>query len=291
MADIKSDKSEILHYDNPDFPIMIRKNYIPANCCFSDISLAWHDDLEFIYVLSGRIRYMLDGKIVKISAGEGIFVNSRNLHVIMNEDVDCVLLCIIFPPSLLCSSPYVTNHFINAIVEADNIDYILLSNENPWQAEILKGMKEIYELSTTEGGELKIMTVLHGLWQTLYENVEIQKSSKERTDESLTIFKRAIEYIQAHYGDKITLQDLCSHTGVGKNRCTAIFNRYTNMSPIEYVRYYRIEKSLEYLRNTDMTITEIAFAVGFTGASYYTETFRQHVGYAPTEVRQMIGPS
>lgn len=290
MADIKSDKSEVLHYDNPDFPIMIRKNYIPANCCFDDISLAWHDDLEFIYVLTGRIRYMLDGKIVKISAGEGIFVNSRNLHVIMNEDVDCVLLCIIFPPSLLCSSPYVTNHFIKPIIEADNIDYILLSNENPWQAEILKGLEEIYELSTTEGNELKIMTVLHGLWETLYENVEIQKSYKERSDESLVIFKRAIEYVQAHYGDKITLQDLCNQTGVGKNRCTAIFNRYTNMSPIEYVRYYRIEKSFEYLRNTDMTITEIAFAVGFTGASYYTETFRQHVGYAPMEVRQRIGP-
>lgn len=103
--------------------------------------------------------------------------------------------------------------------------------------------------------ELKIMNVLHGLWQILYENVEIQESSKERSDESLTIF-----------------------------------NRYTNMSPIEYVRYYRIEKSFEYLRDTDMTITEIAFAVGFAGASYYTETFRQHMGCSPTEARQMIGP-
>lgn len=83
MADIKSDKSEVLHYDNPDFPIMIRKNYIPAHCCFNDMSLHWHDDLEFIYVLTGRIRYMLDGRIVKIAADEGIFVNSRQIMLII----------------------------------------------------------------------------------------------------------------------------------------------------------------------------------------------------------------
>lgn len=291
MADIKSDKSEVLHYDNPDFPIMIRKNYIPAYCCFSDISLAWHDDLEFIYVLSGRIRYMLDGKIVKIAAGEGIFVNSRHLHLIMNEDVECVLLCIIFPPTLLCTSPYITKRYIKAVIEADHIDYILLKGEIPWQGEILKSIEEIYEASVAEGGELKIMTVLYGLWQTLYSNVEVRKSSVERSDESLTVFKRAIEYVRANYEDKITLQSLCNHAGVGKNRCTAIFNRYTNMSPIEYVRYYRIEKSLELLRSTDMTVTEIAFAVGFTGASYYTETFHKYMGCSPTQIRRQIGPN
>ena len=48
MADIKSDGSEVLHYDQPDFPVFIRKNIIPPNACFSEIALHWHDDLECI---------------------------------------------------------------------------------------------------------------------------------------------------------------------------------------------------------------------------------------------------
>lgn len=290
MADIKSDRSEIIHYDNPDFPVFIRKNYIMAHTCFPNMSLHWHDDLEFIYVLEGRIRYMLDGKIIKMAAGEGIFVNARHIHVIMNEDVDCVLICVIFPPTLLCSSPVVTQTYVKPVLDAGNIDYVLLDHKVPWKAEILESVGKIYEDSLKEESELSIMQTIYSLWNVIYKNVEIEKNRKDFSDVSLRIFKQMIEYVQENYNQKISLQTLCTSVGIGKNRCTEIFNRYTNMSPIEYIRYYRIEKSIEYLRDTDMSITEVAYAVGFGGASYYAETFRKYLGYSPSQVRQEMGP-
>lgn len=91
MADIRDDRSECLHYDNPDFHVQFRKNKIRADDILDDISIHWHDEVEFIYVIKGSIRYQLQDKIVQIKAGEGIFVNSRQLHLIVSNHVEVTL--------------------------------------------------------------------------------------------------------------------------------------------------------------------------------------------------------
>ncbi len=116
----------------------------------------------------------------------------------------------------------------------------------------------------------------------------MKKADKESSNEGLSTFKTMLDYIQLHYEEKITLHGLCACAGVNKNKCAALFKQYTNMSPIEYVRYYRIDKSVPLLRKTDLSITEIAYKVGFSGPSFFTETFRQQTGKSPTQVRQSM---
>ena len=53
MADIKEDGSEIFHYDIPDFPLSIKKNFIPANVKINDLSIHWHEEIEITYLVSG----------------------------------------------------------------------------------------------------------------------------------------------------------------------------------------------------------------------------------------------
>ena len=47
-ADIREDQSEVIHYDNPEFPVFCRFNQIPGFCVLRDTSFHWHDDIEFI---------------------------------------------------------------------------------------------------------------------------------------------------------------------------------------------------------------------------------------------------
>ena len=98
--------------------------------------------------------------------------------------------------------------------------------------------------------------------------------------------KTMIGFIQSSFDERVSLQDICESGSMGKNKCTALFKKYTNMSPVDYLRHYRVEKSMEFLKHTDMTITEIAYATGFTGASYYAETFRKYVSCSPMQFRE-----
>ena len=72
---------------------------------------------------------------------------------------------------------------------------------------------------------------------------------------------------------------------VGESKCCQLFRRYFSQTPVEYLNRYRLDKSLALLRETDRSITEIALAVGFGGASYYAELFRRQMGQSPTEYR------
>jgi len=286
MADIKSDKSEILHYDNPDFPVFIRRNYIYYDEVFSDISIHWHDELEFIYVLSGDIKYRIDEDVVTMKAGEGIFVNSRHLHLISAGTMDCILLCIIFPPTILCNTPYVTEKFVNPIITNQNLAYLMLSEKEPWQKLVLTHLHDIYRESLQQNSEMKILASIYCLWDALSAHMDVKEGFRLKGGEELALMKKLIAYIGSHYEEKITLSALCECAEIGKNKCTMLFQKYTNMSPLTYVSHYRLEKAMELLKNTDMSIAEVAYAVGFSGASYFSESMKGYIGYTPREFRR-----
>ena len=72
IPDIKEDGSESIRYDDPDFPLFCRRNFIPANWILPGMTIHWHSDLEFIYVKKGSAFYQLNDCTVKMNEGEGI---------------------------------------------------------------------------------------------------------------------------------------------------------------------------------------------------------------------------
>ena len=96
-------------------------------------------------------------------------------------------------------------------------------------------------------------------------------------------------FIQENYAGKISLEDIANAGAVGQSKCCKLFARFFFQSPIMYLTQYRLTKSIELLVNTDMTIIEIAFSVGFGSASYYAATFRRWVRKSPAEYRKEAG--
>ena len=84
----------------------------------------------------------------------------------------------------------------------------------------------------------------------------------------------------------MTLDLLCRAGGVGRTACTKLFQKYVNTTPIDYVRRYRIAKSIELLQSTDKTVTEIAYETGFAGVSFFAKTFKKATGITPGQLRK-----
>ncbi len=94
-----------------------------------------------------------------------------------------------------------------------------------------------------------------------------------------------IGFIQQNYAVKITLADIAAAGAVGQSKCCKLFAKYIGQTPNTYLMQYRLDKSTTLLNSTDMTVTEIANAVGFNGSSYYAEAFRKWYGKSPSEYR------
>ena len=106
MLEIFSDMSERLNYNFPGFPLYARRGEL-RNFVRYAAAGHWHPDLEFILVLDGAMDYFVNGRILHMDAGEGIFVNSKRLHYGYSKDSsDCSFLVVVVHPSLLGSETH-----------------------------------------------------------------------------------------------------------------------------------------------------------------------------------------
>lgn len=96
--------------------------------------------------------------------------------------------------------------------------------------------------------------------------------------------KRAISYIRLHYKSEITIADVAGQTGVGERYLRKLFTQYLSLSPLDYLNQIRINKSIELLRNTEMSVKEICFACGFKSPQYFARVFKQQTGVTPREI-------
>ena len=284
-VDLKDDRSEIVHYDFEDYPIYIRKALLSSYNNFEAPS-HWHDDIEFIAVLQGEMNYNINGEIITIRQNEGVFINSRQLHYGFSKTkTECDFICILIHPLMLCVSQALEQKYVVPLLQNENLPYTKLSADIPWQGELLACIRSMYHAKDDKAAPLTISSLFLKIWSILFENSNTSVSAKSRNNDFTTL-KNMIGYIQKFYREKVTLDDIAAAGAVGQSKCCKLFDKYIGVTPNTYLIQYRLHQSTWYLKNTDMTITEIAQAVGFSGSSYYAEAFRKWHKYSPSEYRK-----
>ena len=108
---------------------------------------------------------------------------------------------------------------------------------------------------------------------------------EQKHHHDLFVLKNMIGFMQQHFREQITLEQIAAAGGVGQSKCCKLFRVYFHQTPNTYLTAYRLNRSVELLRTTDRSITEVAYAAGFNGASYYAETFRKWLHISPSEYR------
>ena len=83
--------SERVQYENPDFRVFARKNLNLANEIFPGMVIHYHKDVEMVYIRSGYASYRVNDKVIHLQSGEGLIVNSDQMHLLISEDVDYCL--------------------------------------------------------------------------------------------------------------------------------------------------------------------------------------------------------
>ena len=94
-------------------------------------------------------------------------------------------------------------------------------------------------------------------------------------------------YIEKNYSEKLTLETLADMCHGSPYHLHRTFKRIVGKTPVEYIQQTRIEKAKAYLIHTDMTIFNIALAVGMSNTSYFVTLFKKKTGYTPTEYREI----
>lgn len=283
---LNDDRSERIRYDSPDYPVYIRRGLLSR---YPDRQAPnhWHDDIEFILVMSGGMKYNINGVVTGLKKGEGLFVNSGQMHFGFSDGSgDCDFLCIILHPLLLCSVFHFERDFISPLIHNTEMTFMKLRPTVEWQNEILCELSLLYRNRKSAAAPMRTLSSFARIWAVLYEHAPADHGKETRQSQDLLVVKNMVGFIQKNYRQKITLAEIASAGAVGQSKCCRLFARYFAQSPNEYLNRYRLDKSLDLLRNTDLPVTDVAFSSGFGSGSYYAEMFRRMMGKSPTEYRR-----
>lgn len=273
---------------NTDFPYLllniVNDNSYPRNPGFQ--VMHWHEDLQFIYVLSGEIEVVTLETVVLLHPGEGVFINKNVVHLVRKKNF-CHYNSFVFPDYFLkfyFGSP--AGSMVDQVTENKNfpIFYIKDQNENRSVLDTLKKLTDL-EQEKTPLYVYEVLTTLCTLWLELCRVVTLPQAlyPKNVVEERMTIFLR---YIEQHFSESISLDALAESAHVSKSECLRCFKASLQTAPYQYLMEYRLSKAAELLRSTDVPISEIANRVGFSQVSHFGKCFREKAGMSPSEYRK-----
>jgi AraC family transcriptional regulator len=101
--------------------------------------------------------------------------------------------------------------------------------------------------------------------------------------------KRAMEYIETHLDDPVSLTDLATAAGLTRMHFAAQFRAATGLRPHEYLLRRRVERGQDMLSASKMTVVDIALSVGFQTQSHFTTVFKRFTGQPPHTWRRLHG--
>lgn len=96
---------------------------------------------------------------------------------------------------------------------------------------------------------------------------------------------RAIELIEISQEHRTNQRQLAGGVGLSERQLERLFRRYLDTTPSRYARDHRLARARDLLRQTRMSVIEVAIACGFTTASHFTKSYRERFGKTPGEDR------
>lgn len=134
----------------------------------------------------------------------------------------------------------------------------------------------------SRSAEIMTSAQVHRILATLA--AEQPQSGAARSDFALVM--QAVDYINAHYAEKLTLAALAQRAHVSESAFSHAFKSATGFSPYDFVLNQRINEAKRLLNTTALPVGEIAEAVGFSNAANFVRVFRQKCGETPGSFRQ-----
>ena len=116
----------------------------------------------------------------------------------------------------------------------------------------------------------------------------VSRNSHTRFRDYMELFSEALSYIDDHFSEGLTLDEMASRTGFSKFHFSRLFKKYTNYSFIDYLHFRRIREAEILLLRPDISITDVAISSGFSSISSFNRIFRQEKGCSPSEYRYRL---
>ena len=284
---VRSDNSEIIPYTIENIPMYVkseRMSHYPTMTAM----IHWHDDIEFIHVISGKMMYMVSDRLIEINQGDVIFVNTQQPHGHRHiEYGECIFNAVLIPTEVLKYPEPLIKKYVDSVFYDSKFASFVFRKGDRGHAKLAKTIDDMVEKADIkeDAYEFDMIACGYKLMAEIIKRLNCKGAEKIGVSPWADTLHKMIAFIQFNYKEPIKLEEIAEAGNVSRSPCCKIFKEIINRSPNDYLVEYRIDKSIDLIMKTDMKMTEIAYECGFNGSSYFAETFKKIVGVSPREYK------
>ena len=151
--------------------------------------------------------------------------------------------------------------------------------------------RQILHIYDARGNEFEHAVEMTGRLYTMLAMFMHGATHTTEQNSANSYVQKGIEYISSNYSYAITVEDIADYVGISRSHLFRSFQNYVRKSPKEYLTEYRIKQACHLLKETSLSVSAIAYSVGFANNLYFSKAFKKQKGIGPSEYRKKHMPA
>lgn len=238
----------------------------------------FHDYYVIGFIEEGKRHLLCNNEEYLLNSGDVIIFNPQDPHAC--EQIDGRTLdyrCINIQPEIM-------QKLVREITGQANLPRF--TPPVLYQSELAMSLHELHQMILKGEADFhKEELLLFLLEQLLREYSDAQTPTTAH--ELSTEIRAVCEYIESHYADNLTLDQLSDLTGISKYHLLRVFTRQKGISPYRYLETIRIGQAKRLLEQGQLPV-EVAAQTGFSDQSHFTNFFKRLIGLTPKQYRRIF---
>lgn len=216
----------------------------------------------------------------------GLVTKGQGTYIYLNQRLAVNCGDVVFiPENIYCYSewhgtPEIEVVYVSCFMHYESYRY--LPQRIPCDAAV---RERILQIATLLSGEdamdtLEAYAQFYRLLQTVLPQMEVSEIAFDKT------LQTAVEYVTEHWQESFSIADLAKKCCVSESTVYHLFQRSLGQTPIRFLHSIRINVAIEYLENSDYSISTISRLTGFRSENHFRRIFSDLTGRTPSRYRR-----
>ncbi len=250
-----------------------------------------HEFWEFVYVDKGEIIATAGDRDIPLENGKIIFHKPNEWHTLRaNGSIAPNIVIVSFSASGEAMSFFEDKIMAVGQAQKSLISKIIVEFANSFTTPLSDTYACTLERSDNPeiGSEQLLKMHLTELLVLLMRDNDAGQYSLAKSNSINSTLEYILSYMNSQIGQRLTLNDLCKHTGMSKASLSSLFKTHIGKGPIEYFIHMKTELAKKYLREDNYNITQIAYMLGYSTVHYFSKQFKQITGMSPSQYTNSV---
>ena len=235
----------------------------------------WHDRMEFLRVKRGMMYVVHGANITEVHENEILILPPKTPHRAYTTDSGIDYDVLMFDVRSFYNDSSICRTYFPAIFDGRAKFDILTAN--PDMLHCFDAIVKKWDCNS-----LEIISLMYHLLYLLFNHCLLELQTEIDQND---LVNNVIAYMESHLSDDISTASLCAHFGYTAAHFCRKFKDATGLTPMTYLKIYRMEKASKLLKKGGLNISEVAAECGYPDSNYFTRCFKSHFGFPPSQLR------